>query len=97
MSVRLVVTDDGWVAEDASPERGSHQAVARLVATPPETSLPYLSILNSTLLYNYTRLLVAKGPARMVLRNCLGYVMRRVAHRPLWNEARAREDTWRSV
>merc|ERR1711977_330680 len=47
---RLVVTDDGRVAEDASPERGSHQAVARLVATPPGTSLPYLSILNSTLL-----------------------------------------------
>ena len=92
-----MAVNNGRVAADASPEPGPHRAVARLVATPPETSLPYLSILNSTLLYNYTRLLVAKGPARMVLRNCLGYVMRRVAHRPLWNEARAREDTWRSV
>merc|ERR1711977_372291 len=46
---RLVAVDDGRVAADASPERGSHQAVARLVATPPETPLPYLSRLNSTL------------------------------------------------
>ena len=92
-----MAVDDGRVAADASAEPGPYRAVARLVATLPETPLPYLSILNSTLLYNYTRLLVAKGPARMVLRNCLGYVMRRVAHRPLWNEARAREDTWRSV
>merc|ERR1712225_146419 len=37
---RLVVTHDGRVAADASPEPGPHRAVARLVATPlPETSL----------------------------------------------------------
>merc|ERR1719395_63693 len=30
---RFVAVDDGRVAADASPERGSHQAVARLVAT----------------------------------------------------------------
>merc|ERR1711977_400832 len=45
---RLVVTHDGRVAADASPEPGPHRAVACLVATPLPKP-PYLSRLNSTL------------------------------------------------
>ena len=91
-----MVTHDGWVAADAPAEPGPHRAVARLVVIPlPKLPLSFKIKFNIT--YIYTGLLGAKDPTRQVLRNRLRFVDPRVAEVPFWNEALAREDTWRSL